>query len=98
MSLHHEFRQLEDQGIDLVEILGQDEYLRNPADLQAILDRLRERGGELYSEVLYFLTHRRFSPDRASELWQSIFNAKGSANTKKGARNTGTLLLRFSRC
>ncbi len=86
MSLHHEFRQLEDQGIDLVEILGQDEYLRNPADLQAILDRLRERGGELYSEVLFFLTHRRFSPDRASELWQSILDNKKEMESKLGRR------------
>lgn len=86
MSLHHEFRQLEDQGIDLVEILGQDEYLRNPADLQAIVDRLRERGGELYSEVLHFLTHRRFTPERAVEIWQAILENKRELESKLGRK------------
>ena len=60
--------------------------LRNPADLQVILERLRERGGELFSEVLYFLTHRRFSPDRASELWQAILENKKEMESKLGRK------------
>jgi len=72
MSLFKELRELEEQGIDLIEVLGQDRHLRSPADLTRIIQELARSGGELYSELLYFLTHRRFSPAQSEALWGGI--------------------------
>jgi diguanylate cyclase (GGDEF)-like protein len=72
MSLFKELLELEEQGIDLIEVLGQDRHLRSPADLTKIIQELARSGEELYSELLYFLTHRRFSPAQSEALWGGI--------------------------
>ena len=72
MSLFRELRDLEEQGIDLIEILGQDRHLRSPDDLRKIIRDLPRAGEDLYSELLHFLTHRRFTPAQAEALWGAI--------------------------
>ncbi len=86
MSLFEELRQLEDQGIDLIEILGQDAFLNSPADLQAILAKLWKSGENLYVELLYFLTHRRFSPAQAEAIWQAILKHKRKMEEQLGRK------------
>lgn len=76
MSYFREFRELEDKGIDLIEILGQDEPIRSPDSLNEILARLTRPGENLYSELLYYMTHRRFSPEEATSLWRGIMRHK----------------------
>jgi diguanylate cyclase (GGDEF)-like protein len=72
MSLFERMRKLEEQGIDLIEILGQDECLRSPGDLKAIIEQFSNNGDNLYIELLYFLTHRRFSQAESRALWGAI--------------------------
>ncbi len=76
MSFFSELRQLEQQGIDLVEILGQDRHLESPGDLQEIIERLSRSGENLYSELLYYVTYRRFSPEEAENHWRSVLEHK----------------------
>jgi GGDEF domain-containing protein len=76
MSLFKELRELEEQGIDLIEVLGQDRHLRSPDDLQAILRLLDRPGEDLYTELLYLLTHRRFSPAQAAAIWGAVIRHK----------------------
>lgn len=86
MSLYQKFRQLEEQGIDLVEILGQDSYLRSPNDLREILEKLLDGGEDLYTELLFFLTHRRFPASEAESLWHAILDNKKGMEDKLGRR------------
>ena len=76
MSLFKEFRDLEEQGIDLVEILGQDRHFRSPEELQSILRALGRVGDDLQAELLHYLTHRRFQPPEAAALWDAILRHK----------------------
>jgi diguanylate cyclase (GGDEF)-like protein len=76
MSFFHELYALEGQGIDLIEILGQDDVIDSPAELAEIIARLRRPGEDLYSELLYYLTYRRFSPEEASRLWRAVMKHK----------------------
>ena len=71
MSLFQELLKLEEQGIDLIEILGQDSHLSSPLELQDVVRTLR-RESDLYVELLYMLTHRRFPAAQARTLWQAI--------------------------
>jgi len=68
MSYFKELQDLEDQGIDLIEVLGQDKHLDSPETLQKIIAQLGRSGDDLYSELLYYLTHRRFSPEQPQSL------------------------------
>ena len=72
MSLFKELRELEEQGIDLIEVLGQDAHIRSPDDLRAIIRSLERAGDELHSELLHFLTYRWFPPAQATALWDAI--------------------------
>jgi diguanylate cyclase (GGDEF)-like protein len=72
MSLFRSLRQLEEQGIDLIEVLGQDAHIRSPDDLRAIIRSLERAGDELHSELLHFLTYRWFPPAQATALWDAI--------------------------
>ena len=76
MSFFHELHALESQGIDLIEILGQDDVIDSPAELAEIVSRLRRPGEDLYTELLYYLTYRRFSPEEASRLWRGVMKHK----------------------
>ena len=76
MSCHEELRELEEQGIDLVELLGQDRNLGSPEDLQEVIARLSHCFEDLYSELLYFLTCRRFPREQAKSLWRAIVKHK----------------------
>lgn len=76
MSFFAELRQLEEQGIDLIEILGQDRHLDSPADLQEIISHLSRSGESLYSELLYYLTYRRFPPEEGEDHWKGIMEHK----------------------
>ena len=78
MSLFKELAELEEQGIDLVEVLGQDRHLRSPDDLRAIIRSLDRTGEDLHVELLHFLTHRRFSPAQAGAI--------GGRSSATGAR------------
>jgi diguanylate cyclase (GGDEF)-like protein len=72
MSLFQSLRDLEEQGIDLIEVLGGDAHLRSPDDLKAILLSLERSGDDLHAELLHFLTYRRFPPAEAASLWKAI--------------------------
>jgi diguanylate cyclase (GGDEF)-like protein len=76
MSLFQSLRELEERGIDLIEVLGQDAHLKSPDDLQAIVRALEGTGESLHAELLRFLTHRRFSPAEAAALWEAILRHK----------------------
>jgi len=77
MSYFKELQDLEDQGIDLIEVLGQDQHLQSPESLQKIISQLGRDGESLYSELLYYLTYRRFSQEQAESLWRAIMKHKG---------------------
>lgn len=76
MSSFKELRNLEAQGIDLIEILGQDLHLASPQVLQDVIDQLSRGGGNLYSELLHYLTYRHFEPEQAESLWRGIMKHK----------------------
>jgi diguanylate cyclase (GGDEF)-like protein len=76
MSLFQSLRELEERGIDLIEVLGQDAHLKSPDDLKAIVRALEGAGESLHAELLHFLTHRRFSPAEAAALWDAILRHK----------------------
>ena len=76
MSFFAELKQLEDKGIDLIEVLGQDRHLASPDDLQEIISHLSRSGESLYSELLYYLTYRRFPQDQAENLWKGVMKHK----------------------
>lgn len=76
MSLSKELRELEAQGIDLVEILGQDRHLDSPQALQRIISELSCSDDDLYVELLYQLTYRRFSREEAERIWGQITGHK----------------------
>ena len=76
MSCYEELRELEEQGIDLVELLGQDRHLASPEDLQEMVSRLSHCFEDLHSELLYFLTCRRFPAEQARSFWNAIVKHK----------------------
>lgn len=76
MSLSKELRELEAQGIDLVEILGQDRHLDSPETLQRIISGLSSSDDDLYVELLYHLTYRRFPREEAERIWRAITDHK----------------------
>lgn len=76
MSYFKALQELEEQGIDLVEVLGQDKYLESPETLQKIISQLSASGDSLYSELLYYLTYRRFSAQQAESIWRAIMKHK----------------------
>ena len=76
MSYFKALQELEEQGIDLVEVLGQDKHLDSPETLQKIISQLSTSGDSLYSELLHYLTYRRFSPQQAESLWRAIMKHK----------------------
>ena len=76
MSLSKELKELEAQGIDLLEILGKDQHLDSPESLQKIISTLSCSDDNLYVELLYQLTWRRFPLDEAVRLWSGIRDHK----------------------
>jgi len=86
MSYFKELQDLEDQGIDLIEVLGQDKHLDSPETLQKIIAQLARSGDNLYSELLYYLTHRRFSPEQAESLWRAVMKHKGRMSEALGRK------------
>ena len=53
MSLAKELKELEAQGIDLLEILGKDRHLDSPDSLQKIISSLSCSDDNLYVELLF---------------------------------------------
>jgi diguanylate cyclase (GGDEF)-like protein len=86
MSYFKELQDLEDQGIDLIEVLGQDKHLDSPETLQKIIAQLARSGDNLHSELLYYLTHRRFSPEQAESIWRAIMKHKGRMSEALGRK------------
>lgn len=86
MSYFKELQDLEDQGIDLVELLGQDRYLESPEALGRIIEQLSRSGENLYTELLYYLTYRRFPADQAESLWRAIMKHKGRLSDALGRK------------
>jgi diguanylate cyclase (GGDEF)-like protein len=84
MSFFNELKDLEEQGIDLIEVLGQDRHLESPEALQTIVLRLARSGENLYSELLYYLTYRRFPPEQAENIWKAIMKHKRRLQEKLG--------------
>ena len=78
MSGFEELRGLEERGIDIVELLGRDRHLDSPEELTELIQRLGHCGGELYAEMFHFLTLRRYSNERARELWVAISEHKNA--------------------
>ena len=86
MSYQKELKELEDQGIDLIEILGQDRHVQSPEALQKIVHGLARSGENIYSELLYSLTYRRFQPEQAESLWRAIMKHKARMGEALGRR------------
>ena len=76
MSLAKELKELEAQGIDLLEILGKDRHLDSPDALQKIISALSCSDDNLYVELLFQLTWRRFPLDEAVRIWTGIIEHK----------------------
>lgn len=76
MSYFKQLQELEDQGIDLIEVLGQDRHIDSPEALQTIIAQLSQTGDNLYSELLYYLTYRRFNSEQAETIWRAIMKHK----------------------
>jgi diguanylate cyclase (GGDEF)-like protein len=76
MTYFKELQELEDQGIDLIEVLGQDRHLESPDALQRIIHQLARSGDNLYSELLYYLTYRRFGAEQAESVWRAVMKHK----------------------
>ncbi|MBN1419104.1 MAG: GGDEF domain-containing protein [Planctomycetes bacterium] len=84
MSLYKELQELENEGIDLVAILGRDRPC-DPEDLVRILRRIpRGTEGTLYSELFFFLTYRRFPEERARSLWNVVLRHKEKLRLRLG--------------
>jgi diguanylate cyclase (GGDEF)-like protein len=86
MSYFRQLQDLEDQGIDLIEVLGQDRYLESPEALQKIIEQLARSGESLYTELLHYLTYRRFPPEQAETIWRAIMKHKGRMSEGLGRR------------
>jgi diguanylate cyclase (GGDEF)-like protein len=86
MSYFKELQDLEDQGIDLIEVLGQDQHLQSPESLQKVIAHLGRNHESLYSELLYYLTYRRFSDEQAETLWRAIMKHKGRMSEALGRK------------
>src|SRR5213593_1341194 len=86
MSYFKELQDLEDKGIDVVDLMGEDKHLDSPETLQKIIAQLARSGDNLYSELLYYLTHRRFSPDQAESLWRAVMKHKGRMSEALGRK------------
>jgi two-component system, cell cycle response regulator len=62
-------------SLDLVAALSGDRRLSESE--RELLDTLqRDRGDQFYSDVLYVVTHRRFPPSAAADLWNRILQHK----------------------
>ena len=84
MGTYEEILQLENDGIDLVEILGQDRPLESPTVLTEILGRLQRSGDDLHSELLHALTLRRFPAEEAVKHWQGIMDHRATLTVALG--------------
>ncbi|MCI0650906.1 MAG: GGDEF domain-containing protein [Planctomycetes bacterium] len=90
MSHYEILRELEAQGIDLLELLSGD----RPVDSQSFftaVNRLKSADDEIYSDLLQLLTTRRFSAAEARELWRGILKHKNRMTELLGA-NPGVRL------
>jgi diguanylate cyclase (GGDEF)-like protein len=76
MSLFQELRDLESDGVDLIDVLGQDSHLASPDALLEIVQRLRHSDDSLHVELLYHLTYRRFPTEEAEKIWSGIMAHK----------------------
>ena len=90
MSNYRQFRHLESQGIDLVELLGGDRPLE-PEEFRQVVNTVQSAGDELYVDLLYLLTNRRFPADEAQQLWRGILRHKRKLQAKLG-RDPGVRL------
>ena len=86
MSYFRQLQELEDQGIDLIEVLGQDKHIESPEALQTIIAQLSQTGDNLYSELLYYLTYRRFNSEQAETIWRAIMKHKARMAEDLGRR------------
>ncbi len=87
MSNYESFRQLEELGVDLVELLAGDRVIGSKEFLE-VVNRVERAGDDLYSDLLHLLTHRRFPPATAARLWQGILDHKETLTEQLG-RNPG---------
>lgn len=76
MSLFQELRDLERDGVDLIDVLGQDCHLESPEALRDVVRRLRHCDESLHVELLHHLTYRRFGVQEAEEIWSGIMAHK----------------------
>lgn len=86
VSYSKEFQDLEEQGIDLIEVLGQDRHLDSPEALEKIVASLGRTGGSLYAELLQHLTCRRFQPGQAEAIWHAIMKHKSRMSHALGRK------------
>ncbi len=86
MSLFRELRELEEDGVDLIDLLGQDRFLESPEALQQIIQRLRDVNDNLYVELLFHLTYRRFPESEADALWKGIMGHKAKLERALGRK------------
>ncbi|MGE4618992.1 MAG: GGDEF domain-containing protein [Planctomycetota bacterium] len=75
MSQLQRFRDLEAEGIDILALLAGDRLL-DDIQLQGILKNLGPLEPEYRSDLLELLTHHRFDPDLAEDLWRGILGHK----------------------
>ena len=87
MSNVEPFRDLEGRGVDIVELLAGDRALGSQEFLE-LVNRVQRAGDDLYSDLLYLLTHHRFPPATAAKLWRGILKHKEKLEKRLG-RNPG---------
>ncbi|MFQ5653983.1 MAG: GGDEF domain-containing protein [Planctomycetota bacterium] len=90
MSNIREFRDLEAQGVDIVELLAGDRTLA-PREFLEIVNRVKSADEDLYGDLLYLLTHHRFAAADTRSIWRSIVKHKRRMAARLG-RNPGIRL------
>ncbi len=90
MSNYRQFRELEARGIDLVELLGGDRPL-DTEEFRQVVNTVQSAGDELYVDLLFLLTNRRFQAEEAQQLWRGILRHKRRLAAKLG-RDPGVRL------
>lgn len=87
MDIVKQINELEDKGINIIDALAGD--VKYPAAEKLFVDELKgSAGDELYSDVLFTITFKRFNKDEAKKLFSEIIKHKYYMSEKL-KRNVG---------
>ncbi|HCW44439.1 MAG TPA: hypothetical protein DGU45_03895 [Planctomycetes bacterium] len=85
MSFLARFRELEEQGIDILAILAGDRYI-DDVQLEAITQNLGPLGQDYHVDLIELITHERHDPERSRDLWKGICQHKREMEQSLGRK------------